>query len=277
MNTFEKNIISLYGEKGSEWLRQLPNRVSEIAKTWYLTNLKPAENLSYNYVLFGLQDSLPIVLKISPDNKALSTETQALEAFSGYGAMKILAKMEDALLLEQAVPGEILKAYLPNKQREALSIACIVAQKLHCAPVSKNKIFPHMKDWLAALDKDWDIPREFLLKARQLKNKLLETSPATDVLLHGDLHHENILSHGYEWRVIDPKGVIGSPVHEVWAFIREPSADIPFIADTLDFDAGLIRQWYFVHLILAACWNVEDGLSPQKFLNLANHSLQFIS
>lgn len=269
MNIFEKNITSLYGEKGRLWLTQLPTRVSEIAKKWHLTDLKPAENLSFNYVLFGFLGSLPIVLKISPKDENLLTEIQALEAFSGYGTVRVLNKTEGALLLERAVPGDPLKSYLPEKEREALSIACKTAKKLNQAPIPQNSQFPHMRDWLSALDKNWDIPREYLLKARGLKNKLLAASTAVDVLLHGDLHHENILSHGGEWRIIDPKGVIGAPIHEVWTFIRDPLTDIPFVADVFGFDVEWVKQWYFVHLILAACWNVEDHLDPRRFLDLA--------
>ncbi len=275
MKDFEKNITSLYGEKGIQWLAQLPDKVSKIAKAWNLRDLSPVENLSFNYVLSGFFEDQPIVLKISPEKENLLTETQALEAFSDYGAVHILAEMEDALLLERAVPGYSLKSYLPNKSREALFIACEVAKRLHRASIPKNNQFPHMKQRLSALDKDWDIPSMLLLKARALKNKLLEVSTA-DVLLHGDLHHENILADSVKWRVIDPKGVIGAPIHEVWAFIREPSVDIPFVADAFCFDVELVKQWYFVHLILAACWNVEDGLDAQKFLDLAGRASQFI-
>jgi streptomycin 6-kinase len=38
---------------------------------------------------------------------------------------------------------------------------------------------------------------------------------ALPVLLHGDLHQDNILSQGDDWLVIDPKGVIGFPINEI--------------------------------------------------------------
>jgi len=41
--------------------------------------------------------------------------------------------------------------------------------------------------------------------------KHLAKISALPVLLHGDLHQDNILSHGDDWLVIDPKGVIGFP------------------------------------------------------------------
>ncbi|MCC2647162.1 MAG: hypothetical protein K0R02_1227, partial [Rickettsiaceae bacterium] len=36
------------------------------------------------------------------------------------------------------------------------------------------------------------------------------------------------------------------------------------------FDLLTLRQWYFVHLMLAASWNCEDNLEPSLFLKLAS-------
>ena len=71
MNTFHSNIISIYGEKGRQWLGHLPNRVAQLANTYGLSNLKAVNNLSYNYVLSGLQGPQPIILKLGLDIDAL--------------------------------------------------------------------------------------------------------------------------------------------------------------------------------------------------------------
>ena len=89
------------------------------------------------------------------------------------------------------------------------------------------------------------------------------------VLLHGDLHKDNILSNGKDWLIIDPKGVIGSPINEIWAFVEDPETDLLFISKYFDFNLGDVVKWYYVHLVLAACWQVEDHLDPTIFLNLA--------
>jgi streptomycin 6-kinase len=47
-------------------------------------------------------------------------------------------------------------------------------------------------------------------------------SQEAQVVLHGDLHHYNILSSGDQWKAIDPKGVIGEPVYETGALLRNP-------------------------------------------------------
>jgi streptomycin 6-kinase len=75
------------------------------------------------------------------------------------------------------------------------------------------------------LDKNWELPVHYLQKARLLRDDLLKTLDK-EVLLHGDLHHDNILQNGDDWMVIDPKGMIGDPAFEIAAFIRNPIPEL---------------------------------------------------
>ena len=276
MISFKTNIISIYGDKGKVWLAALPRLTEEIATKWRLSDLQPVNNLSYNYVLSGFQETQPIILKLGLDGEGLHREAQALRAFAGFGAVKVLDEEEGALLLERAVPGTSLK---DPRDQKVIQIACQVTQKLHQAPLPCGS-FPHIRDWLKALDHGpefiaarttGDVRHQiaaYLEKARHLRDKHLENS-LTSVLLHGDLHPENILQNGQDWVVIDPKGVIGSPIHEVWAFITDFETDTQFVADFFAFDLKEVRELYFVHLMLALCWSIEDGTSLNPFLELA--------
>ena len=95
--------------------------------------------------------------------------------------------------------------------------------------------------------------------------------------LHGDLHHDNILRNDDDWVVIDPKGVIGTPMNEIWAFVKDIKRDIPFIAQYFHFRTQDLFDWYFVHLILAICWNLEDNLDTTLFIKLAEKAYKYIS
>lgn len=269
MDRFEKNIAGIYREKGKAWISELPKLVQEYASLWGLSHLEPFKNLSYNYVLSGYQGAVPIVLKLSLNIFDLDKEARALEAFSGYGSVSILAHQAGALLLERAVPGH------PLKGSSSIQIACKVIKKLHQAPLPTLGDFPHIEEWLTALDKTWKLPELHLQRARRLKKRLLQLTRAP-VLLHGDLHRENILSSGEDWLVIDPKGVIGYPINEVWACVEDPQHDLAYIAKYFNFKFDEIAQWYYVHLILAACWQVEDNLDPKRFLDLAQGVLPMI-
>ncbi len=224
MADFETIIHSIYKDQGRAWLEALPDLTQQCEIEFNLKDLKPVQNLSYNYVLTGLQAGRPIVLKLGLDHEGLAREAAALKVFQGHGGVDVLGEAPGALLLSRAVPGSSLKSYYPAQDQAGLKIACEVMQRLHQAPVP-NTGFPQMSDWLKILDKDWDIPAPYLAEARKLRDRLLLTA-SSPVFLHGDLHHDNILQDGESWMVIDPKGVIGQPVHEVWALMRNPNPDL---------------------------------------------------
>jgi streptomycin 6-kinase len=77
-------------------------------------------------------------------------------------------------------------------------------------------------------------------------------------LLHGELHHENILAaERAPWLAIDPKGVIGEPAYETGALIRNRLlnlSDLPQairvlthrvdqLSEELNLDRTRVRDW----------------------------------
>lgn len=283
MELLEKNINDQYGEQGRKWLADLPKRVRQIAAVHGLSDLKAVKNLSYNYVMTGMQTSQPVILKLGLDISGLKREAMALKAFEGLGAVNMLAEEDGMLLLERAIPGVSLKSSFPENDSEAIRITCDCLNRLHSAPIALNNRFPYVKDWLAALDKDWEIPLHFLQKARVLRDNLMLTS-AREVLLHGDLHHDNILQNDSIWMVIDPKGVIGEPAFEVAAFIRNPIPElltldtaawhiiqnrIIHFAKLLSLSEQKILDWCYVQAVLAWAWALEDGCETACFRQLS--------
>jgi len=268
-------------EMGSGMFRDMTQRVKKAADVYGLSGLTVFENLSHHYVLSGLQGQTPIVLKLGLDVAGLKMEAAALKAFQGFGAVGLLAEEDGLLLLDRALSGTCLRSYFPLQEKESLVIACGVMQRLHGAPPPALGAFPHLKDWLCILDKDLDIPAHYLQKARTLKEALLATGGAS-VLLHGDLHHDNILQQGAGWAVIDPKGVLGEPVYEAAAFIQNPLPDlldlenvgdiiqhrITIFAERFSVSAPRLLQWCFVRAVLAWAWTLEDGLDPTPLRRL---------
>jgi streptomycin 6-kinase len=277
---FKNNITQIYGQSGITWLDNLPVMVKNLAQKYHLQDLTPVNNLSYNYVLSGFKLTIPIILKIGLDVQAMQREAKALKAFLGFGAVNLLDQSDGILLLERAIPGDSLQSYFPKKDDMAGQIVCDVIKKLHQAPLPAAG-FPHVADWLQTLDKAWNIPSQHLQKARLLCDHLLTTS-AAPVLLHGDLHHDNILRSGNDWVVIDPKGVIGEPAYEVAAFIRNPFPEllshndsmqiirsrINLFAETLNLDDQRILDWCFVQAVLAWAWALEDRICSENFRKL---------
>lgn len=265
---FETNIINIYGDKGKQWLIDLSNIIANIAAEWNLSNLKPVDNLSMNYVAYGLQDSQEIILKLSLDADLIKREHTALKAFAGFGAVEVLAYKKKTLLLKKLSPAISLKTYLPDRRIEALKIACEVTRKLHQAPLPNNIKLATIEERFSLLDKDWSIPQDYLILARKFRDEIFNLNHARKVL-HGDLHHDNILKDGDSWKVIDPHGVIGLSLNEVWAFVQDVTQDIPFIANYFGFAIETLKKCYFMHTVLSAVWSVEDNMDPKFWLGLA--------
>lgn len=272
MDELETNITNLYGLKGQKFLDNLPNLIEQIVRKYRLTDLQAVNNMTYHYVLSGFQDSQPIILKLGLDIDGLDREAKALRAFNRFGAVKVLAENDGMLLLERAVSGTSLRSYFPKKDNEAIAITCTYLKQLHQAPIPSNLRFPHIKDWLKTLDQEFNIPEQTLQKARRMRDNLLSSAGAS-VLLHGDLHHDNILQQRDDWVVIDPKGVIGESAYEVAAFIRNPIPEllkltnaasmmehrIHRFAELLDIPERRILHWCFVQAVLAWIWCLQDN------------------
>jgi streptomycin 6-kinase len=103
-------------------------------------------------------------------------------------------------------------------------------------------------------------------------------SQGPPVVLHGDLHHFNILRAGDGWRAIDPKGLVGDPAYDCAALLFNPWDSLPrgpqlprtlarriaILADTLGLDRERIHGWALAQSVLSAWWSYDDGaVSPE--------------
>lgn len=274
-SSFTTNIINIYGSKGKDWLNNLPEIIEDIAFHWNLSNLKPVDNLSMNYVASGFQGSQEIILKLSVDEKLIEREYIALKALADFGAVEVLVYREKTLLLKKLSPATSLKTYLPNRSQEALEIACNLTQKLHQAPLPADIKLPTIEEKFLLLDRDWPIPQNYLFLARKYRDEIFAKQHIRKVL-HGDLHHENILQDGNSWKVIDPHGIVGFPINEVWAFVQDIERDIPFIANYFGYNIKDLKKCYFMHLTLSAVWAVEDNMDPSFWLDLVKRTSQYL-
>lgn len=167
---FTKNVLTIYGGKGQVWLERLPSLIKALETKWGLSKLNPLENLSYNYVLKGFQNSNPIILKIGLDIMALEREAMALKTFGEKGCVRLLECDSGMLLLEKINPGTSLKQGFPHKERESIQIATDVMKKLHSASPPHFHSFSTIEDWLIALDQGWNIPSHHLQKSSIAQN-----------------------------------------------------------------------------------------------------------
>jgi streptomycin 6-kinase len=275
-----RNVVDVFGDTGARWLEQLPAIINSCARQWSLRVGPPLENLSYNYIAPAVRaDGRQVILKIGVPNPELDSEIEALILYGGRGCVQLLSvdREQGALLLERLLPGTSLLELDDDDQ--ATRIAAGVMRRLW-RPVNPNPASPTVERWGAGLARmrrrfnggTGPLPPQLVDKAERLFSELLATMEAP-VLLHGDLHHENILQSEREpWLAIDPKGVIGEPAYEPGTMLRslrpdllngpEPEAVIARRADILAAELDLERErllaWGLAQAVLSAWWSIED-------------------
>lgn len=288
METLEKNVINIWGEKGKTWLKNLPAIIAELSAHWCLNKVISIDNMSYNYVALAIQNNdHPVVLKISCDKQLIENEYRALKHFDGIGSIRLIevnTKL-NALLLEQAVPGYLLKKYHPKNIEETIKIYSGVIKVLASRPTPFEK-YTHVHKWCLAIDRIYDkrINIMYIQKAKELRDFLLY-SAEKEYLCHGDLHLENIVQQQNIWLSIDPKGIVGEMAFEAAAFDlidkkewTEPRAiqnkivnRVSLLANTLNIDKERLLAWFFLRSIISAQWFVEDNGDPDEMMNLVSN------
>lgn len=277
------------------WLHALPRLLDELAARWSL-KLGPAfPAVAYNYVAPATRaDGTPAVLKLSRYLDDTANEIAALRLWNGNGAARLLEADPDmgALLVERLEPGTMLDTVAEADDEGATVIAAGVLRRLW-RPAPAHHGLRRLDSWLAAYDRNRDalsrgaggFPAARFRRADAIRRELLASTEAP-VVLHGDLHHFNVLrDERAGWLAIDPKGLLGDRHFDICQFLRNPMPrGVPpavnrrrldiFCAE-LGLDRERAKAWCFVHAILDACWNFEDGNPWQRTVAYAEQTLSF--
>lgn len=218
-------------------------------------------------------------MKLSfPDNPEVPAEAETLRLVEGDGMVRLLEwdQKQGALLLERCEPGTLLSSLVAEDDARATTMASAVMRR-PWRPAPAGYPFKTVTDWgrgFARLRAAFDgtsgpLPSARFEEAERLFTELC-ASMAEPVLLHGDLHHENILAARRQpWLAIDPKGVIGEPAYETGALLRNQLFHLPDpqrvtarridqLSGELGLDRERIRQWALAQAVLSAVWTAED-------------------
>jgi streptomycin 6-kinase len=220
------------------------------------------------------------VLKLSfPGDKEFETEAAALAAFGGRGVCRLLRLdlARGAMLLQRLRPGRPLTSL--GDDEEATAVAAGVMKKMW-RPAPPDHGFPAVSDWSRGFQRlrrrfgggTGPMPERLVGEAEALFAELI-SSGGEPLLLHGDLHQENILSAGRRtWLAIDPKGVVGEAAYDTAALLHNPvgalnapdprgllQRRLDVLSEDLGLERGRVRAWGLAQAVLAAYWGLEDG------------------
>jgi len=289
---FVEKVKNIWGAEGEQWTAAFPDLLAYCVNTWGLHDLSPFSQIYYNMIIGARTESgQPVVLKLGVPDTELESEVEALKAYHGRGAVKLLAAdpAKGALLLERLSPGTEL--HMLGDDRQESEIAARLMAQLTISP-PEGCSFVHVAEWFQAFDRveanfrteDFGLTRKMIHTARDYAAELLDTT-REEWLLHGDLHHFNILfDEKRGWTVIDPKGVIGDKAFQPARFLGnpyptfldspDPAADtlerLAVFSDMLDLDVHRMLRWGYVDRIVSACWSIEEeGEKPDFTLDCA--------
>ena len=213
-------------EAGAAWLESLPRLVEQCADRW---SLRVGDPYPDSYVALVLPVTTrpggDAVLKIQYADRETEHEATALDHWNGDGAVRLLEHDADlhALLLERCSPGTHLAE---RDADEALGVLVALLPRLW-KPVGEPymPLASEARHWSRHLPSRWEragrpFERDLLDAALELMHDLGE-SQGEQVLLHQDLHADNVLAAQREaWLVIDPKPLVGEREFAVAPIVR---------------------------------------------------------
>jgi streptomycin 6-kinase len=226
---------------------------------------------------FGTRGAQPVVLKvIRKEGNEEWLCGQLLEAFGGSGMIQPIAHAPGAVLLPRLMPGhDLVSLCLAGRDEEAAGNIATLIQRmpnLGAHPASIGTVAQMQGDFARCRHGgDGFIPIGFVDRAEALFAELCATQRNVRVL-HGDLHHFNVLfDSDAGWVIIDPQGPIAEIEYEIGASLRNPAHELvasPFVLerrlriyeDRLQVDLERTVKWAFATTVLGILWPFEPGL-----------------
>jgi streptomycin 6-kinase len=206
--------------------------------------------------------------------------------WDGRGAARVFAMHDDAILLERAQGGLSLSDFARRgRDDEATRIICDVIAELH-AP--RAKPFPQLiplSYWFRDLEPVAASHGGILAHSAEVARFLLE-DPREVGVLHGDIHHDNILDFGKRgWLAIDPKRLqgergfdyanlfcnpdVGDPSHRIATLPDRFARRLQIVVKRSGIDRRRLLLWIIAWTGLSAAWLIGDGHSPEIDFRIA--------
>jgi streptomycin 6-kinase len=257
------------------WLERVPDLVAECVEEWELRLGEPYEPGAAGYtVRADLPDGTPAVLKLIYPHREAEHEAEALRAWDGDGAIRLLAHDESrsAMLLERCEPGTLLA-----KVDSDLALDVLIGLLPRLWKPVREPFRPLADEamwWIDYLPTEWERAgkpfERYLLDAAVARLGALANSQGEQVLLHQDLHGDNVLAaQREEWLVIDPKPLVGEREFAVAPIVRDPELghsrrDVLSRLDRLTSELGLDRDrargWTIGQTI---AWSLDTSYLPK--------------
>lgn len=253
----------------------MEEKIAAAAARWHLTKVSQSSHSRGKAIYQAVSPEFGnVILKWNADLHEHRREAAMLARLDGRGCCRIYDW--DAglgvLMEERIIPGRALREE-PNPERWVAAFAQVFRQ-IH-QPADRGETY---LDWLDGIcdscrvrgfGEDWQLLAH---QARQVCREMFDTYPER-MLLHGDLHHDNLLlRQDGTYGMIDPKGVIGPEILDVPRFLLNERKTIydgserehfetlfRLVSKKLGYPETQLRRLLFMETVLANVWRLEDG------------------
>jgi len=275
------------GPAWADWLDRLPRLARDLLEEWALDRDGPVTHGFCSLVLpVRTGEGGPAVLKVAFDGDDESEhEALALQHWHGDGAVQLLRAepRRRALLLERLQQQDLTDLW----DLEACEVIAGLYPRLHRPALPQlRSLTSYVDRWLDQLEelgRDLPVPPRLVEQALHLGRALVSDPASTAVVVHGDLHYQNVLAAAREpWLAIDPKPMNGDAHYEVppllWNRWEEMAGNLRdgirrrfhTVVDAAGLDEARARDWAIVRMVVDASWTVGDahrlrrGLTPSE-------------
>lgn len=273
------------GPLWADWLDRLPVLFDAVVAEWELAYDGPPRHGFASLVApVRTLSGRPAVLKVTFDGDDESLhEAVALQHWNGRGTVRLFRAdpHRRALLLERLHADDLNDM----EDMKACELVAGFYRRLHVPALSQLRtVTAYVEQWiqaLTALPRDAPIPRRLVDQTTSLGRDLIADRASVSVMVHGDLHYENVLAADREpWLVIDPKPMSGDPHYEPAPLLWNRWDDLVAtgnvrdavrrrfhtLVDVVDLDEDRARDWVIVRAVLNAHWSIEDAERAQRAL-----------
>ena len=240
---------------------------------------KPFETHS-SWLCFVRRNSDRALLKVFKPGSNEGPSSRYFAAHGGNGTVLVLDSDNEAILVERISPGTPLTTLsLSGRDDEATHVICGIIERLQSSGADIAGWPGHEEHEIQFTTRQVLPPLtpKIVARARSLFRQL-DVTQETRVLLHGDLHHDNILfDHARGWLAIDPKGEVGERAYELAAPLRNPlegpdifmsagqmDRRVRIYCERLNLDRGRVLSWCFARNASAAMWYSDRTPEPLR-------------
>lgn len=270
----------------------MDSRLSHYAQLWNLRDIQPLTQSERATVYTAQHKQHKVVLKLYRGAGVEEEISGAvwLQLCQGRAVVEVLQDDQDACLLEYCDGADLASLVRQGKDEQATTIAIDVMKNLHGVNLPRQYRLLSLQEYLSDLFKyaEQTTDVNFRLATKLAKDSIAQTRHC--VVLHGDLHHYNILHHSSNgWLAIDGKGVIGDPAFDSGNLFLNPwhmpeivhseqrfLARVNLVSELMGIERQRILDHAFVRVCLASAWLAMDNQQSSHLQTMLKIIRQFV-